>query len=219
MRAERPAGPIKVAVVEDREGFREGLERLLRRTPGFELTGAFASMEEALPALAQAPPDVLLSDIGLPGLSGIEGVRELKRRSAGLQVLMLTVYEDDAHVFEAVCAGASGYLLKDAEPERIREAVREVHGGGAPMTPRIARKVLTLFRDVAPPRDESARLSPRELELLKALAEGHSYKTAADALGIAMDTVRTHIRSAYEKLHAHSKSEAVSKAFKSGLLR
>jgi DNA-binding NarL/FixJ family response regulator len=219
MRPERAAGTIKVAVVEDREGFREGLERLLRRTPGFELAGAFASMEEALPALAQAPPDVLLSDIGLPGLSGIEGVRELKRRSPGLQVLMLTVYEDDAHVFEAVCAGASGYLLKDAEPERIREAVREVHGGGAPMTPRIARKVLTLFRDVAPPRDESARLSPRELELLKALAEGHSYKTAAGALGIAMDTVRTHIRSAYEKLHAHSKSEAVSKAFKSGLLR
>ena len=210
---------VSVAIVEDQRATREGLARLVERTPGCWLAGAYASMEDAVPALARAPVDVLLSDIGLPGMSGIEGVRAIKASQPATQILMLTVYDDNDHVFEAICAGASGYLLKDTPTGRLREAILELQQGGAPMSPEIARKVVTMFQQIAPPRDEPVRLSPREVELLRLLADGHSYKTAASALGISMDTVRFHIRHIYEKLHVHSKSEAVLKAFKGGLLR
>ena len=210
---------IRLAIVEDQEQTREGLAILLRGMPGCRLVGAFESMERALRELKNEPPHVALLDIQLPGMSGIEGVRLLKERFPDLQVLMLTVFADNDHVFEAICAGASGYLLKDTPPERLTEAIRELHAGGAPMSPEIARKVVGMFGKVAPPRKEEHRLSPREVELLKLLAEGHSYKTAAKALSISIDTVRFHIRNIYDKLHVHSKSEAVIQALRQGIVR
>ncbi|MBI5363644.1 MAG: response regulator transcription factor [Planctomycetes bacterium] len=212
--------PITVAIVEDQAPLREGLVLLVDGMPGFACVGSHGSMEDALRAFARGPaPSVLLSDIGLPGMSGIDGVRRLAELHPKLLILMLTVYADHEHVFEAICAGAHGYLLKDTPPERLVEALRELAGGGAPMSPEIARKVVTMFQRTAPPRDEHHRLTPRELELLQALAEGHSYKTAARALGLSIDTVRFHVRNVYEKLHVHSKSEAVILALKRGLVR
>jgi len=213
------AAEIRLAIVEDQAQTREGLAILLRSTPGFRLVGAFGSMESALAGLRDERPDVALLDIELPGMSGIEGVRKLRERFAGLQILMLTVFADNDHVFEAICAGASGYLLKDTPPARLTEAVRELVDGGAPMSPEIARMVVGMFSRVAPPRTEEHRLSPREVELLKLLAEGHSYKTAAKALSISIDTVRFHIRNIYDKLHVHSKSEAVILALRKGIVR
>jgi DNA-binding NarL/FixJ family response regulator len=210
---------ISVAIVEDQKATRDGLARLVGRSTGYRLAGAFGSMEEALPALARAPVDVVLSDIGLPGMSGIAGIRQIKLDSPATQILILTVYDDNDHVFEAVCAGASGYLVKDTPPDRVREAMRELSAGGAPMSPEIAHKVLSMFQRLAPPREEPVQLSPRELELLRLLADGHSYKTAANELSLSMDTIRFHIRNIYAKLHVHSKSEAVLKAFRTGVLR
>jgi DNA-binding NarL/FixJ family response regulator len=209
---------IRVAIVEDLQRTRTLLATFIDAAGDCRIIGSFTSMEEALPALDGQPADVVLADIGLPGMSGIEGVRRLKTASPDTQVLMLTVYDDNAHIFEAICAGASGYLLKDTPPDRVLGAIRELRAGGAPMTPEIARKVVAMFQRVAPPRDDSERLSPREVEVLKLLADGHSYKTAADALKVSIDAVRFHIRHIYDKLHVHSKSEAVLKAFKSGIV-
>jgi DNA-binding NarL/FixJ family response regulator len=210
---------IRLAIVEDQPQTREGLAMLLRGTEGCRVLGAFGSMEDALAALGSETPDVALLDIELPGMSGIEGVKRLKQRFPSIQILMLTVFADNDHVFEAICAGASGYLLKDTPPERLTEAVRELVAGGAPMSPEIARKVVGMFSRVAPPRKEDHKLSPREVDLLKLLAEGHSYKTAAKALSISIDTVRFHIRNIYDKLHVHSKSEAVILALRQGIVR
>lgn len=212
-------GEIQVAIVEDRAETRDGLASLIDGTDGFHTIGRFGSMEEALAKLQHHAPEVLLADIGLPGMTGIEGVRLLKQRHPELLILMLTVYADNEHVFEAICAGASGYLLKDTPPERLIEAIRELAGGGAPMTPEIARKVVTMFSKVAPKPSEETALSPREREILKLLAEGHSYKTAAKALELSIDTVRFHIRHIYDKLHVHSKSAAVVAALRQGLVR
>lgn len=211
--------PIRVAIVEDVRQLREGLAALIGGTPGYEAVGRFGSMEEALVGMGEHPPDVALADIGLPGMSGIDGVRELKARIPSVQVLMLTVYADNEHIFEAICAGASGYLLKDTPPSQLLDAIRELQNGGAPMSPEIARKVVEMFQRVPPPRLDEHQLSPREIEVLRMLADGHGYKTAAAALAISIDTVRFHIRNIYEKLHVHSKSEAVLKAFRTGLLR
>ena len=208
---------IKVAIVEDQRQTREGLTAIIGGTPGYRAVGSFASMEEALAKLAWEPPDVLLLDIQLPGMSGIEGVRHVRSRFPALPILMLTVYADDDHIFEAICSGACGYMLKDTPPARLLEAIRELHAGGAPMTPEIARKVVRMFHKVIPPRDEDEQLSPRELDILRLLCDGHSYKTAAGALSISTDTVRFHIRNVYRKLHVHSKSEAVLRALRSGL--
>jgi DNA-binding NarL/FixJ family response regulator len=209
---------IRVAIVEDVAAIREGLARLIAQTPGMSVFGSFESMEAALVATDAVAPDVLLADIGLPGLSGIAGVRRLKERHKNLAILMLTVYDDNEHVFEAVCAGASGYLLKDTAPDRLRDAIRELAAGGGPMTPVIARKVITMFQRTATGQQPGAGLTPREVDVLRLLADGHSYKTAADTLGVSMDTFRFHVRNTYDKLHVHSKSEAVSKALKAGLI-
>lgn len=209
---------INVAIVEDQRQTREGIAALIQGTSGYRMVGSFGSMEDALRRLEQDAPDVLLADIGLPGMSGIEGVRLLKTRYPTLQILMLTVYDDNDHVFEAICAGACGYLLKDTPPARLLEAIRELHDGGAPMSPEIARKAVTMFQKVAPPRQEEHRLSPREVNVLRLLAEGHSYKTAADALSVSVDTVRFHVRNIYQKLHVHSKSEAVLLALRQGIV-
>lgn len=209
---------IKVAIIEDQKHAREGLAALIDGTSGYRTVGHFASMEEALSQLEQEIPDVILMDIQLPGMNGIEGVRIVKSRHPGIQILMLTVFADNDYIFEAICAGACGYLLKDTRPTRLLEAIRELHGGGAPMSPEIARQVVTMFHKVAPPKNQDYQLSAREVQVLKLLADGHSYKTAAAELGVSLDTLRFHIRNIYEKLHVHSKSEAVLQALRNGIL-
>jgi DNA-binding NarL/FixJ family response regulator len=210
---------IRVAIVEDQRATREGLALLLDGTPGFATCGRYGTMEEALVGLEREAPDVALVDLGLPGISGLDGIGHLRRRAPALPVIVLTVHDDDDHVFEAVCAGAAGYLLKDTPPAQLLESIRDVLRGGAPMSPGVARRVLVMFQRIAPPRETEARLSPRELELVQLFADGHSYKSAAAHLGVSQHTVRFHIRNIYSKLHVHSKSEAVGKALRARMLR
>jgi DNA-binding NarL/FixJ family response regulator len=210
--------PIRVAIVEDHHKFRECLEFLLNNTDGYRCVGSFRSMEEALEKIKFDLPDVALVDIGLPGMSGVEGVRILKERHPSLLMLMNTVYDDDERIFQALCAGASGYLLKKTPPAKLLESLQEAIAGGAPMSPEVARRVLALFRDIRPPKQEDYQLTPHELRLLKLLVEGHSYKTAAAQLGVSVKTISFHLQKIYEKLQVHSKSEAVAKAFRNRLV-
>ena len=212
------ANPIRVALVEDLQVTREGLSLLIGGSPGFETCGLYGSMETALAQIRGNPPEVLLADIGLPGMSGIEGVRLIHEWMPALPILMLTVHEDSDSVFTAVCAGACGYLLKGTPPARLLECIRELHEGGAPMSPGIARKVVLAFQKTAPAKPDM-QLSLRQMEILRMLAEGHSYKVCAATLNVGLDTVRSHVRRIYERLHVHSRSEAVWKALQSGLLR
>ena len=209
---------IRVAIVEDRKEIREGLATLINGTPGFRCTGAYRSMEDALQRVHDELPDVVLADIGLPGMSGIDGIRILKDRHPDLLVLMLTIYDDDDRIFEAVCAGASGYLLKKTPPARLLESVREAVGGGAPMSPEVARRVMVLFRTFRPPDHTKCELTPHEIRLLRLLVDGHNYKTAAAELGVTVHTISFHLRNIYEKLQVHSKSEAVAKALRNRLV-
>jgi DNA-binding NarL/FixJ family response regulator len=206
--------PIKVTIIEDQREVREGLAILINGTAGFTCAGSFRSMEEALGKIAGAVPNVVLTDIGLPGMSGTEGIRILKERYPQLPIIALTVYDDEEEIFDALCAGASGYLLKDTQPARLLECLREVILGGAPMSPEVARRVVSLFREFRPPRRATHKLTPTEMELLKLLVEGHNYKTAAAELGISVHTVSFHLKNIYEKLQVHSKSEAVAKALR-----
>jgi DNA-binding NarL/FixJ family response regulator len=176
-------------------------------------------MEDGLQGLSQARPHVALVDIGLPGMSGIEGIRLLKQSHPELQLLILSVYGDDDRIFNAICAGACGYLLKKTPPERLIESLREVASGGAPMSPEVARRVIELFRRFRPTDSVAYGLTEQETRLLNLLARGHHYKTAAAELGISVHTVAFHLRSIYEKLQVHSKSEAVAKALREGLVR
>jgi DNA-binding NarL/FixJ family response regulator len=175
-------------------------------------------MEEALERIAGDLPDVVLNDIGLPGMSGIEGIRILKERYPDLLVLMLTIHDDDERIFDALCAGASGYLLKKTPPARLLESLREAVAGGAPMSPEVARRVIALFREFQPPDSGKYELTPHEIRLLRLFVDGHNYKTAATELGVTAHTVSFHLRSIYEKLQVHSKSEAVAKALRSRLV-
>ena len=212
------AQDITIAVVEDQAQTRDGLAVLIDGTKGYRTVGKFASMEDAIAEIEKLRPDIALCDIELPGMSGIDGVRVLKGRMPALQILMLTVFADNDHVFEAICAGASGYLLKDTPPARLVESIRELHEGGAPMSPEIARRVLNLFREIRPPEEASYQLTPHELRLLKLLVEGHSYKTAAVELKVTPSTINFHLQKIYEKLQVHSKSEAVAKAIRNRLV-
>jgi DNA-binding NarL/FixJ family response regulator len=210
---------LTVVVIEDCQDIRDGLQMLISGTTGYHCTGAFRSMEEALARIDNAPPRVILVDIGLPGMSGIEGIPLLRARWPAASVLVLSVYEDDERIFAALCAGACGYLLKKTPPARLLESLREAVDGGSPMSPEVARKVVSLFREVRPAPPPEHDLTAHELRLLKLFAEGHSYKTAADLLGVTVNTVSFHMRRVYEKLHVHSKSEAIAKALRGGLLR
>jgi DNA-binding NarL/FixJ family response regulator len=210
---------IKIAIIEDRREIREGLGMLIGGTPGYSCTGSYRSMEEALDKIGHRLPDLVLSDIGLPGMDGIEGVRILKERYPQLLVLMLSVYDDDDRIFDALCAGACGYLLKKTPPARLIESLREAVGGGAPMSPEVARRVITLFRDFRPPERADYQLTPHEMRLLKLLVEGHNYKTAALELKVSVNTISFHMRHIYEKLQVHSKSEAVAKALRYRLIK
>ncbi len=207
----------KVAIIEDRREIRDALSMLIGGTEGFRCTAAYRSMEEALERIGRELPDMVLCDIGLPGMSGIEGVRILKEHYPQLTVLMLTVYDDDERIFDALCAGASGYLLKRTSPARLLESLKEAMHGGAPMSPEVASRVVALFRDIRPPERAEYHLTPHELRLLRLLVEGHNYTTAAAELGVSFHTIHFHIRNIYDKLQVHSKSEAVSKALRDRL--
>ena len=213
-----PPSVIEVAIVEDRREIRESLALLIGGTEGFKCIGSYRSMEEALDKLKVHQPHLLLSDIGLPGMSGIEGIAILKERYPDLLILMLTVYDDDERIFDAMCSGASGYLLKKTPPARLLDSLREVANGGAPMSPEVARRVVALFREIRPPERAEYELTPHETRLLKLLVQGHNYKTAAVELGVTVHTVSFHLRSIYEKLQVHSKSEAVAKALQNRLV-
>lgn len=211
--------PIDVVIVEDLREVRQGLTALINGTPGFRCEKSFRTMEEALARLQSAKPDVMLTDIGLPGMSGIDGIRIFHQRYPDLPIIALTVYDNDDNIFSALCAGASGYLLKNTPPARLLESLREVLDGGSPMSPEIARRVVYLFREFRPPERASYHLTPQEQQLLKLLVDGHHYKTAAHHLGISINTVSFHLKNIYNKLQVHSKSEAVAKAIRERLTR
>ena len=208
---------IRVALIEDEQEVRQGLSYILNHTEGFRCVGEFASYEKALAGLT-TPPDVLLSDIGLPGMKGDEGAALFKQKFPSTAIVMLTVHRDDERIFRSILAGASGYILKKEPPGKILEAIREVHAGGATMSAETAIKVLEAFRRLTPRRGDHEPLTAREEEILQELVKGNSYKSTADHLFISVHTVRFHIRSIYEKLHVHSKSQAVAKALKDRLL-
>ena len=209
---------IRTMIVEDQRDLRDGLSTLVNFTPGFTCIGAFRSMEECLARVKHEQPDVILSDIGLPGMSGIEGIRILKEQYPELIILVLTVYDDNEKIFDALCAGASGYLLKQTEPAELLKSVREAVDGGAPMSPEVAARVIKLFREVRPPEKVDYDLTPHETRLLKLLVEGHNYVTAAEKLNISYNTIKFHVRNIYDKLQVHSKSEAVAIAMRDRLV-
>ena len=203
--------PIRVAIVDDDDGVRTKLGHAVARFGGCACVGQFSSGEEAVAKLPAAAPEVVLMDINLPGMNGIECVRQLKPAHPGIEFIMLTVYEDTESVFNALAAGASGYLLKLVTRQELLEAIQRVHAGGSPMTSHIARKVVQSFCHPTPLETETTKLSPREQQVLEHLAKGFLYKEISDALGISYDTVHNHIRHIYEKLHVRSRTQAVTK--------
>jgi len=211
---------IKVAIIEDNTTIREGLGALINGTGGYSCVGSYPDCESFLAKLETLSVDVILMDIGLPGMSGIDGISRAKKIKPELNILMLTVYEDNQSVFKALCAGACGYLVKKTPPSRLLEAIKDAYEGGAPMSSLIARQVITVFQQNSNTIsvEESMDLSAREKEVLNSLAEGNNYQEIADRLFISVDTVRHHIRNIYRKLHVHSQSEAVAKAIRRGLI-
>lgn len=205
---------IRVAIVEDTNEIREGLSVLINGSDGFRCIASYATAEAALHDLTRQNPDVVLMDINLPGMSGIECTREIKTRQPTLPIMMLTVYEDDDQIFESLKSGASGYILKKTPPAKLLESILDLHTGGSPMSSQIARKVVGAFQQMRLSAKETENLSKREQEILSYLAKGYRYKEIADALFISIETVRTHLRNIYEKLHVRSRSEAVLKVFK-----
>jgi DNA-binding NarL/FixJ family response regulator len=207
---------IKVSIVEDNEQLRTTLAKMISRSEGFECLGQHPSAEAGLEAIPKEKPDVVLMDINLPGINGVECVRKLKQILPNTQVVMLTAYEDTENIFNSLAAGAAGYLLKRSKSQEILDAVRDVLAGGSPMSTHIARKVVQSFqsRPAAAPSEPEAELSPREQEVLNLLSQGFMYKEISDKLGISFETVRTYIRRIYEKLHVRTRTEAVAKALR-----
>ena len=204
---------IRVSIVEDNDALRKSFVALLGKTPGLSCLGAYGTGEDAVKGIPGNPPDVALVDIQLPGMDGIECVARLKRALPGMQVLMLTRYERSELIFNSIRAGASGYLLKNAPPAELVQAIEQVHAGGAPMTMPIARKVIEHFRKADRPSSDVEKLTPREHEVLVLLAKGYLYKEISDQLGVSINTLRNHLRAIYEKLHVHSRTEATMKFF------
>lgn len=206
--------PIAVAIVDDDDETRFNLDEFIERFTEFKLAGSFANAEDAIAALPRAAPQVVLMDINLPGMDGVNCVRSLKRMLPQTQFMMLTVYEDNDRIFKSLAAGANGYLLKRTSPDALAMAIREVYEGGSPMTPQIARRVTQFFMETAPPQSEVEGLTPHQRAFLDQLAQGYRYKEIAGNLGISMDAVRSYVRRIYEKLHVHSRTEAVVKYLK-----
>ena len=210
---------LRICVVEDIRTLRDGYRSLIDGADGFTCAGAFRTMEEVLERIGSLRADAVLVDLGLPGMGGIDGIRILRERYPALVLITLTVYDDDDRIFNALCAGACGYLLKKTPPARLLESIRDAVKGGSPMSPEIARRVVEIFREIRPPEHADYRLTPHELRLLKLLVEGHDYKSAAGELGTSFNTVCFHIKQIYSKLQVHSKSAAVSKALRQRLVR
>lgn len=206
--------PIRVAIVEDNEKIREGLATLIDGSAGFTCPVTYGSAEAALRQIPSYKPDVVLMDIQLPGMSGIECVERLKERDPALQVMMLTVYADDEKVFKSLVAGATGYILKRTPPAELLEAIQDLHEGGSPMSDQIARKVVEAFQEMGKSSKEVENLTERELEILSMLAKGYQDKEIADKFFLSVKTVRTHLRNIYQKLHVRSRTEAVLKYLK-----
>jgi DNA-binding NarL/FixJ family response regulator len=202
---------ITVSIVEDQEPLRETLARVISRSDGFTCASHYGSAEEALENLPRVKPEVVLMDINLPGINGVECVKRLKKALPKTQVIMLTVYEDTENIYNALTAGATGYLLKRTPKAELLSAIREVHRGGSPMTAHIARKVVSSFQRSASSMEATENLSPREQEVLDLLSQGLIYKEIADKLGISYETVHTYIRRIYEKLQVRTRTEAVAK--------
>ena len=206
-------GGIKVAIFDDNNSFRDSISMLLQDTKDFTLVGSWSHCLDVKQNIMETQPDVVIMDIDMPGINGIEGVKEIRRNFPTVQVLMLTVFDNDEKVFSAIKAGAGGYILKSAEPKNLLSAISEVYNGGAPMTPGIAMKVLHQFQNMLPEEvKEDYHLSLREKEVLALLVDGLSYKMIAGKLNITYDTVRAHMKKIYEKLHVASMTEAVAKA-------
>ena len=202
--------PIKICIVEDNADMRESVAQALNEA-GVRCTGTYATAEAAVQDLPFQKPDVALVDINLPGMNGIECVAKLKEQMPQLQVLMLTRYEQSDMIFDSIRAGASGYLLKRTPAAQLIQAIEQVHSGGAPMTPQIARKFITHFQQIQKPSSDMEKVTPREQEVLALLAKGYLYKQIAETLGISLNTLRAHLRAIYDKLHVHSRTEATVK--------
>lgn len=210
---------IKIVIVEDIENIRNGLKYLINGTPNFSCSGDFDSCEDLLDRIKLLPVDVILMDIDLNGMSGIEGIKKIKALRPEIDIIMLTVYDDNEKIFEALCSGACGYLTKQSPPSKIVEAILEVHEGGSPMSASIARKVVTIFqKQNSVPKSDTEELTNREKEVLTGLIDGKSYQAIADQLFVSLSTVRFHIKNIYQKLHVNSQTEAVSKALRERLI-
>ena len=210
---------IAVGIVEDVDEIREGLVDLLAHSPGFASAGSWRTMEQALKALRIGKPEILLVDLGLPGMDGIEGIRRVRESWPSVVPVVLTVYQDDDRIIQALCAGARGYLLKKTPEPEILLRLEEAAAGGAPMSPEIARQVVSLFTRFVPSPGADHGLTPHEVRVLKLLIEGDNYRFAAEKLGVTRSTIAFHVRKIYTKLEVHSKTEAVAKALREGLLR
>lgn len=209
---------IRVIIFDDNDSLRDSVSMLLHDNPDFTLAGSFSNCLDVIESIQNTKPDVVIMDIDMPGMNGIEGVKQIRKNFPALQILMLTVFDDDEKVFAAIKAGAGGYILKNTEPNNLIHALSEVYNGGAPMTPNIARKVLQQFQTFLPNEKAEYNLSPREKEVLRLLVDGLSYKMIAAKLNITYDTVRAHMKKIYEKLHVASMTEAVAKAINQKLL-
>lgn len=205
--------PIRVSIVEDDDILLESFVTAVRDEPALELAGQHHAAEPFLEAIASERPDVVIMDIGLPGISGIEAILQLKPKFPDAQFVMCTVQDNDESLFQALCAGATGYLVKSASPQQLITAVNEVHAGGSPMSSGIARRVLASLRPQRVPTQESTQLTQRERQVLDELAQGYRYKEIADRLSVSMDTVRTHIRNLYDKLQVSSRTDALNKVY------
>jgi DNA-binding NarL/FixJ family response regulator len=209
---------MRVVLIEDLREVREGLAALINGTAGYKCVAAYSMMETALARIEEDSPDLILTDLGLPGMSGIEGIERLRATFPETPILALTIYDNDEQIFNALCNGANGYLLKNTPPARLLEALKDAVEGGSPMSPAIAARVVRLFREFRQPETANYRLTAQETELLKLLVEGHYKKTAAQALGISFHTVSFHLKNIYNKLQVHSKTEAVAKALREKLV-